>query len=72
MFQKWRADIAMPFLMWMNVERCQSFVFLIFVIFCGAKIMLLIKPKMVIRTFYWVFHNCLQSFEFYKAYFACF
>ena len=34
--------------------------------------MLLIKPKTVIRTFYWVFHNCLQSFEFYKAYFACF
>ena len=36
-FQKWRADIAMPFLMWMNVERCQSFVFLIIVIFLWCK-----------------------------------
>ena len=62
----------MPFLLWMKEERCQSFVSLIIVTFCGAKIMLLIKPKTVIRTFYWVFHNCLQPFEFYKAYFACF
>ena len=31
-----------------------------------------IKPKTVIRPFYVIFYNCLQSFAFYKASFACF
>ena len=33
---------------------------------------LVIKPKTVIRTFNMIFHNCLQSFVFYKVSFACF
>ena len=31
-----------------------------------------LKPKSVIRPFYVIFYNCLQSFAFYKASFACF
>ena len=30
------------------------------------------KPKTVIRPFNVIFYNCLQSFAFYKASFACF
>ena len=31
-----------------------------------------LKPKSVIRPFYVLFYNCLQSFGFYKLSFACF
>ena len=31
-----------------------------------------VKPKTVIRPFYELFYNCLQSFGFYKLSFACF
>ncbi len=31
-----------------------------------------LKPKSVIRPFYVLFYNCLQSFVFYKLSFACF
>ena len=31
-----------------------------------------LKPKSVIRPFYVLFYNCLQSFGFYKLSFVCF
>ena len=37
-----------------------------------GKISTNVNPKSVIRPFYVLFYNCLQSFGFYKLSFACF